>query len=70
MKNYTENRIKELCKVFNMTENDFKSFKNFFKTRILLADHDGSICDTNQVKDELLGDFCRSYFGELDINGE
>ena len=63
-------RIKELQKVFNMTDANFESFKNFFRDKVVLADHDGSICDTNQVKDELLGEFCRSQLGSLDKNGE
>lgn len=63
-------RIKELKEVFNMTAANFESFKNFFSDKILLADHDGSICDTNQVKDELLGEFCRTQLGSLDKNGE
>lgn len=64
------NRIKELQKVFNMTDINFKNFENFFSDKIVLADHDGSICDTNQVKDELLGEFCRSQIGKTDKNGE
>lgn len=68
MKNIS--RIKELCNLFNLTKDDFTSFKFFFADRILLADHDGSICDTNLVKDELLGEFCRSLLGKTDKNGE
>ena len=63
-------RIKELQKVFNMTDANFENFKNFFSDKVVLADHDGSICDTNQVKDELLGEFCRSQLGRLDKNGK
>lgn len=63
-------RIKELQKVFNMTDANFESFKKFFSDKIILADHDGSICDTNQVKDELLGEFCRNQIASLDKNGE
>lgn len=63
-------RIKELQKLFNMTDADFESFKNFFRDKVVLADHDGSICDTNQVKDELLGEFCRSQLGNFDKNGK
>jgi hypothetical protein len=68
MKNIS--RIKELQKVFNLTDANFESFKNFFKDKFVLADHDGSICDTNQVKDELLGEFCRSQLGVNDKNGK
>ena len=68
MKNIS--RIKELQKVFNMTDANFESFKKFFSDKVVLADHDGSICDTNQVKDELLGEFCRNQIGSLDKNGE
>ena len=68
MKNIS--RIKELQKVFNLTDANFESFKNFFKDKFVLADHDGSICDTNQVKDELLGEFCRTQLGMNDKNGK
>ena len=68
MKNVS--RIKEIQKVFNMTDADFECFKKFFSDKVILADHDGSICDTNFVKDELLGEFCRTQIGSLDQNGE
>ncbi len=40
-------------------------FKKLFQQNNIvgLFDHDGSICDTNGVKDELLGSFCRKYWG-------
>ena len=68
MKNVS--RIKELQNFLGMTDQDFDLFKNFFKDKVILADHDGSICDTNLVKDELLGEFCRTQLGKTDKDGK
>ena len=68
--NNTIARIKELQKLFNMSDENFALFEKFFSDKIVLADHDGSICDTNQVKDELLGEFCRTRLGRADKNKE
>ena len=52
-----------------MSDENLTFFENFFRDKVVLADHDGSICDTNQVKDELLGEFCRSQLGKTDKDG-
>ena len=62
-------RILELKSILNISDIDFEFFKKFFNNKILLADYDGSICDTNQVKDKLLGEFFRSRFLKTDFDG-
>ena len=63
------NRLNELIRFFGITDTGFACFQKFFEDKVLLADHDGSICDTNQVKDSLLGQFCREMFGYYDTHG-
>lgn len=46
-----------------------KKLKKEKKKIVFLLDHDGSLADTNGVKDEHLGDFTRGIWGEHDKEG-
>jgi len=62
-------RILELCQMFSLSDQELQNLATLAKEKVGLFDHDGAICDTNQVKDELLGQFCRQEFGDTDMRG-
>lgn len=47
-----------------------QKLNNLAMNYIILADNDGTIRDTNHVKDECLNDFCINIWGEMNENSE